>query len=208
MKENVAKLLLDVGCVKISPSNPFTYASGLKGPIYCDNRKILSHPESRSQIVNNLKELVTSLDLNFDHLAGLATAGIPHAAFLAHELNKSMVYVRSKPKGHGKGNQVEGDYGPGQKVLLVEDLVNQASSLVDAVNGVKKEGLEVVGCVCIVDYQMETAKKRLEEMGINLFSLTNFESLVNVLNQNGQLTEQENELLVSWHKDPKNWQNV
>jgi len=208
MKENVAKLLLDVGCVKISPSNPFTYASGLKGPIYCDNRKILSHPESRSQIVNNLKELVTSLDLNFDHLAGLATAGIPHAAFLAHELNKSMVYVRSKPKGHGKGNQVEGDYKPGQKVLLVEDLVNQASSLVDAVNGVKKEGLEVVGCVCIVDYQMETAKKRLEEMGINLFSLTNFESLVNVLNQNGQLTEQENELLVSWHKDPKNWQNV
>ncbi|MDH5580437.1 MAG: orotate phosphoribosyltransferase [Bdellovibrionales bacterium] len=208
MKENVAKLLLDVGCVKISPSKPFTYASGLKGPIYCDNRKILSHPKSRAEIVGNLKELVVSLDLDFDHFAGLATAGIPHAAFLAHELNKSMVYVRSKPKGHGKGNQVEGDYKEGDKVLLVEDLVNQASSLVDAVNGVKKEGLEVVGCVCIVDYQMDAAKKRLEDMGIKLFSLTNFENLVKVLNEKSQLTEQENELLISWHKDPKNWECI
>ncbi len=207
MKENVAKLLLEMGCVKISPSNPFTYASGLQGPIYCDNRKILSHPKHRAQIVSYLKELVSSLNLEYDHLAGLATAGIPHAAFLAHEMDKSMVYVRSKPKTHGKGNQVEGDYKSGQKVLLVEDLVNQASSLVDAVEGVKKEGLEIVGCICIVDYQMNKAKERVNDLGIKLFSLTNFESLVNVLNQNGQLTDQENESLKKWHQDPKNWKS-
>lgn len=205
MKETVANILLELGCVKISPSDPFTYASGLKGPIYCDNRKVLGHPTARKEIVKGFIKVIQDNNLKYDHLAGLATAGIPHASFLAHELDQSMVYVRSKPKGHGKGNQVEGDYQKGQSVLLVEDLVNQASSLLEALSGLEKEELKPVGCLSIVDYQMDVAKERLEKANLTLYSLTDFDSLVNVLKNKNSLSSQDIELLKKWHADPKNW---
>lgn len=205
MKEQVAEILLSVGCLQLEPASPFTYASGLKGPIYCDNRKILSHVNERNRIVDFFINELNNSNFEYDHLAGLATAGIPLASFMAHKMEKSLIYVRSKPKGHGKGNQVEGDYRDGQKIILIEDLVNQASSLLEAVEGAKNAGLNPVACFCIVDYQMEIAQERLEEIQLPLVSLTDFSTISLKAKDLGQISGEEYERLLAWQKDPKNW---
>lgn len=205
IKEEVAEILLSVGCLQLEPTNPFTYASGLKGPIYCDNRKILSHVKERNQIVNFFIDELQESNFEYDHLAGLATAGIPLASFMAHEMEKSLIYVRSKPKGHGKGNQVEGDYKEGQNIILIEDLVNQASSLLEAVEGAKSAGLNPVACFSIVDYQMEIAQERLDKIRLPLISLTDFSTISLKAKDLGQISGEEYERLLAWQKDPKNW---
>lgn len=205
MKMEIAKKLLTLGAVKFSPSNPFTYASGLKGPIYCDNRIILSHVEFREQIIAGFLNLIEKNNLHYDHLGGIATAGIPYAAFIADRLKQPMVYVRPKVKEHGRKNQVEGDYKPGQMVLLFEDLVNQGSSLVDSMQGLKDAQLKCNSCLCVVDYQMQSAQIKINELEMKLFSLTDFASLItqafelNLINLDGM------NLLKEWHTDPKAW---
>lgn len=205
MKMDIAKKLIHLGAVKFSPQNPFTYASGLKGPIYCDNRIILSHVEFRDEVICAFIEIIKQNKLSFDHLGGIATAGIPHAAFVADRLKRSMVYVRPKPKEHGRKNQVEGYYRPGERVLLFEDLVNQGASLDEAMAGVRGAELSCDACLCVVDYEMQAAKERLRNQSIQLFSLTDFTSLVEAAFELNLIDQAGTNLLKEWHADPKAW---
>lgn len=205
MKLEIAKKLLTLGAVKFSPTNPFTYASGLKGPIYCDNRLILSHVEFRETVILKFLEIIKEQSLKFDLVGGIATAGIPHAAFVADRLKAPMVYVRPKAKEHGRKNQVEGDYQSGQSVLLFEDLVNQGSSLVDAMAGLTTSELQCQSCLCVVDYQMQSAQIKIRELGLNLYSLTDFASLISGAHELNLIDKNGIELLEEWHTDPKTW---
>ena len=208
MKMDIARGLIEKGCVKLSPQNPFTYASGLKGPIYCDNRLILSHVDFREKVIESFLELIKNHSLQFDLIGGIATAGIPYAAFIADRLKLPMIYVRPKAKEHGKKNQVEGDYRPNQSVILVEDLVNQGSSLADAMFGVNQAELNSSQCLCIVDYQMGEAAKRLSELSLSLYSLTDFEHLVAAAFEMKLIDSEGRKLLIDWHADPKEWSRV
>lgn len=205
MKMDIARGLLSIGAVKLSPHKPFVYASGLKGPIYCDNRLILSHVDFREKVIEHFLSIIKQNSLHSELLGGIATAGIPHAAFVADRLKKPMVYVRPKPKGHGKKNQVEGDYQPGQSVLLFEDLVNQGSSLEDAMTGLKDAGLKAFHCLCVVDYQMAEARKRLQELSLTLWPLTDFSSMIECAHELKKIDEEGVKLLMDWHNDPKQW---
>jgi orotate phosphoribosyltransferase len=202
---NIAKLLISMECLKLSPAKPFTYASGLKGPVYCDNRKVLSNVSAREEILNAWKKEILPMATQFEVLAGLATAGIPWAAMLSDHLKLPMIYVRGKPKEHGKQNQVEGDYRSGQKVLLIEDLVNQGKSLGEAIEGCHKADLNVVGAFCIVDYQMPASAEVLSKYKIPLYSLTNFSQIITIAQDLKLLKADEIDLLKSWHQDPVNW---
>ena len=200
MKKLIAKKLLELGCVKFSPDSPFVYASGLSGPIYCDNRMILSHVSFRDIVIENFQKIIEKENLTYDLLGGIATAGIPYAAIVADRLKKPMIYVRPKAKGHGKKNQVEGDFHHGQSVLLFEDLVNQGSSVLDAFNGLKEAGLNATVCLSIVDYQMQTAKRNLSEAQIQLFSLTDFSSLVETAFELELINLENKNELYKWHQ--------
>lgn len=208
MKMDIARGLIEKGCVKLSPANPFNYASGLKGPIYCDNRLILGHVAFRDQVIAAFVELIKKESLQFDLVGGIATAGIPHAAFIADRLKAPMIYIRPKAKEHGKKNQVEGDYRPNQSVILIEDLVNQGSSLGDAVNALKSAGLQSSQCLCIVDYQMQEAAKRTNELALKLYSLTDFDHLVQAALELKFIDSEGKKLLIDWHADPKEWSRV
>ena len=203
--EHIAQTLLEVGAVEVRPQEPFHYASGLNGPIYCDNRKLLSHTGARQKIRDAFVDLIREKKIDFDQLAGLATAGIPHASFIADQLNCPMVYIRSKPKAHGKRNQIEGDAGPNQKLLLVEDLVNQGASLEEALLGVKDAGLAAIGCLAIVTYQSQAASEVLSKYDVPLYNLTDFDTLCRVAKEMGKIEEADLELLKQWREDPKAW---
>ncbi|WP_164848362.1 orotate phosphoribosyltransferase [Halobacteriovorax sp. HLS] len=204
-EKEVAKILLDNNCLQLSPSEPFTYASGLKGPIYCDNRKLLSFVEARSRIVQHFVETINESGIKFDQLAGLATAGIPHCAFIANELSVPMIYIRGKAKGHGKQNQIEGSFKKGQSILLVEDLINQGKSLEDAIIAALAEGLVPVGVVSIVTYEMQKSKEILSKYKIPLISLTNFSDIVSLALEQNVISTDELNMLTSWQLDPANW---
>jgi orotate phosphoribosyltransferase len=200
MKKIIARKLLELGCVKFSPDKPFVYASGLTGPIYCDNRMILSHVEFRNLVVESFQTIIEKEGWSFDLLGGIATAGIPYAAIVADRLKKPMIYIRPKAKGHGKKNQVEGDFNHGQVVLLFEDLVNQGSSVLEAFGGLKEAGLKSYICLSIVDYEMPTAKRNLSEAQIRLVSLTDFSSLVETAFELELIKLENKNDLYKWHK--------
>jgi orotate phosphoribosyltransferase len=200
MKKIIARKLLELGCVKFSPDKPFVYASGLTGPIYCDNRMILSHVEFRNLVVESFKTIIEKEKWGFDLLGGIATAGIPYAAIVADRLNKPMIYIRPKAKGHGKKNQVEGDFNHGQVVLLFEDLVNQGSSVLEAFGGLKEAGLKAYICLSIVDYEMPVAKRNLSEAQIQLVSLTDFSSLVETAFELELIKLENKNELYKWHQ--------
>lgn len=203
---DVAKVLLEKNCVQLSVNPPFTYASGLSGPIYCDNRLLWSHLDARALIIESFKTLCQSQQIEFDAFCGLATAGIPHASILAWEMKKPLLYVRGSSKSHGKQNQVEGEVRAGQKVLLVEDLVNQGKSLGDAVVAVRAVGLEPVACLTIVDYQTSGARAVLNEHGLTLYALTNFEALVGAAQDQQRLSASEVAMVKEWQANPAAWQ--
>ena len=205
MKMDMARGLITLGAVKLSPLKPFTYASGLKGPIYCDNRISLSHVEFRNKVVSGFISTLTSKHLAWDAFGGIATAGIPYASFVADRLGAPMIYIRPKPKGHGKMNQVEGDAKPGQKIIMFEDLVNQGSSLVDAYQGLVNAELQCTDCLCVVDYQMQASQTRLAEHKIQLHSLTDFTSLSLAALELKLINQEELALLKKWQTDPNNW---
>lgn len=205
MKMAIAKNLINLGAVKFSPNDPFTYASGLKGPIYCDNRIILSHVGFRDLVIESFIKVIEEKNLSYDLLGGIATAGIPHAAFIADRLKRPMVYVRPKAKDHGRKNQVEGDYRPGQRVLLFEDLVNQGASLEESMTGLKASELVCDTCLCVVDYQMQGAQTKLRDLSIQLFSLTDFSSLISQAFELSLINREGLNLLKEWHADPKAW---
>jgi len=205
MKQKIANTLLEIGAVSLQPNEPFTWASGIKSPIYCDNRLTLSYPEARREIAAGLKELILTHFSNAEMVAGTATAGIPHAAWVSELLDLPMSYVRSSAKGHGKGNQIEGRVVEGQKVVVVEDLISTGGSVITAVEALREAGCDVLGVVSIFTYELEKGKQLLGEAGIKTFSLTDFSTLVDVALAAGSIEEDAVASLRSWSQDPTAW---
>jgi orotate phosphoribosyltransferase len=200
-EEKIAEVLLRVKAVTLSPGKPYTYASGIRSPIYCDNRILISHVVERKEVVDAFLEMIEELE--FDVIAGTATAGIPWAAWVASKLDKPMVYIRGKAKEHGKGNQIEGGLSSGQKVLVVEDLISTGGSSREAVDAVRAAGCEVVACAAIFTYEMKKATAKFED--IKLMTLTKFSTLVEVANKTDYIDEEQKQNILEWNKDPEGW---
>jgi len=205
MKRLIAERLLEIEAVALQPNNPFTWASGLRSPIYCDNRLTLSFPSVRKEIATGLKALIEENFAGVEVVAGTATAGIPHAAWVSDLLDLPMCYVRSKPKGHGKGNQIEGRVSEGQKVVVVEDLISTGGSVITAVEALREAGCEVLGVVSIFTYQLAKGEEMLAEAGVKAVSLTDFSTLAEVAAAKGYIEATDAETLASWRVDPAEW---
>ncbi len=201
-----AEKLLQVGAVQLSPTKPFTWASGWKSPIYCDNRKILSHPYVRDFFKSELCNVVFEHFPTAEVVAGVATAGIPWGAMIADQLKLPFVYVRPKPKEHGLGNQVEGSLSPLQKVVVVEDLISTGKSSFQVVQVLRSLGVEVTGIVSIFNYGFPEASELFKAEGVEVLSLTNYPTLISAAGKQGSITAGAEELLLKWSADPANWQ--
>jgi orotate phosphoribosyltransferase len=201
----VAEKLLQVQAIKLNADNPFTWASGWKSPIYCDNRKVLSFPAERDFIKNELCNLIQKEFPDVELLAGVATAGIAWGALAADQLKLPFCYVRPKPKEHGLGNQVEGHYKEKQKVVVVEDLISTGKSSIQVVAALRGLNVAVIGMVSIFDYGFDEAVKAFENKNLKIFSLTNYTALLPLALEKNIIKQQQLELLSSWSKDPANW---
>jgi orotate phosphoribosyltransferase len=205
MKKEIAQQLLNIEAVFLKPNDPFTWSSGLKSPIYCDNRLTISYPEVRNMIAKGLAENIRNHFPEAEMIAGTATAGIPHAAWVSDRLNLPMCYVRSKPKAHGKGSQIEGKVFEGQKVVVVEDLISTGGSCISAVNALKDEGCEVLGVAAIFTYELQKGIDKLEAEGIKAVSLSDYSALLEAAHENHYIDEKDLEALKSWRQDSENW---
>lgn len=205
MKAKIAESLLEIKAVALKPNEPFTWSSGLRSPIYCDNRLTLSYPSVRREIAQGLKALIEEKFSDVELVAGTATAGIPHAAWVSELLDLPMCYVRSKPKGHGQGNQIEGNASAGQKVVVVEDLISTGGSVITAVEALRQVGCEVLGAVSIFTYQLEKGKELLEKANITAYSLTDFETLSTIASEKGYIQEEDLTKLTEWRINPEKW---
>jgi orotate phosphoribosyltransferase len=205
MKEDIAKLLLKIGAVSLKPKEGFLYVSGRKGPIYCDNRLILSYTNERQKIVNAFVDLIEERKLEFDVVAGVATGAIAWAALVATKTKKPMIYIRGAAKDHGKENLIEGKLEKGQKVLVIEDLVNTGGSSVDACKAVMDAGGKVVACVAVFTYNHADAHKKFSDAGIALFTLSDFDALVKAAISKKYISEEDKKSLDEWHNAPKEW---
>lgn len=203
--KTIAKDLLEIKAVYLSPKEPFTWASGLKSPIYCDNRVTLSFPKVRREIGVNLAKIIKENFPEVEVIAGTATAGIPHAAIVAEILELPMIYVRSKPKDHGKGNQIEGQLLKKQKVVLIDDLISTGGSVLEACAAVEKAEGEVLGVAGIFSYELPKGKENFAKENIPLVTLTNYSELLTVAMETDYITEDQLGLLSEWRKDPKGW---
>jgi orotate phosphoribosyltransferase len=201
----VAEFLLQIKAVKLSPKKPFTWASGWKSPIYCDNRKTLSYPAVRTYIRQQFVHIINSEFGRPDMIAGVATGGIAHGALVAHDLGLPFLYVRSGAKDHGMKNQVEGDLTVGRSVVVVEDLVSTGQSSLNAVQALRDAGCEVKGMVAIFSYGFDAANKAFAEAKVNLHSLTNYSILLDQALRSDYITEKDLLPLNEWRKDPANW---
>jgi orotate phosphoribosyltransferase len=208
MKKKIAAKLLEINAVALKPNNPFTWTSGIRSPIYCDNRLTLSYPAVRKEIAEGLVKLIEDHFPGAEVIAGTATAGIPHAAWVSEKLDLPMCYVRSKAKGHGKGNQIEGKVMSGQKVVVVEDLISTGGSVITAVQALREAGCEVLGAISIFTYELEKGKQMLKDEEIRTESLTNFATLVEVAIEYEYISQSDQESLLSWSKDPTEWSNL
>ncbi|MCM3113997.1 orotate phosphoribosyltransferase [Neobacillus sp. MER 74] len=207
MKKLIAEKLLDINAVALKPEEPFTWASGLRSPIYCDNRLTLSYPEVRKAIAAGLQQLIEENFPGTEVIAGTATAGIPHAAWVSDLMDLPMCYVRSKAKGHGKGNQIEGKAEAGQKVVVVEDLISTGGSVITAVQALREAGCDVLGVVSIFTYGLEKGRELLQENEITSKSLTDYETLIEVAISKGIVTGDDQKSLLLWSKNPAEWSN-
>ncbi|MBG9374713.1 orotate phosphoribosyltransferase [Panacibacter sp. DH6] len=201
----VAEKLLQAGAVKLSPEQPFTWASGWKSPIYCDNRKVLSFPYIRDFIKSEMCNVIFEQFPEADALAGVATAGIAWGAMAADQLKLPFLYVRPKPKEHGMGNQIEGAYEPGQKVVVVEDLISTGKSSLQVVDVLRNAGVEVAGMVSIFNYGFDVADNAFEEKHCKFISLTNYGAMITLGMEKGIVAADLEPLLLQWRSDPANW---
>lgn len=204
----VAEKLLQVAAVKLSPEKPFTWASGWKSPIYCDNRRVLSFPFVRDFIKSELCNVIFEHFPAAEVLAGVATAGIPWGAMAADQLKLPYIYVRPKPKEHGLGNQIEGYYTPAQKVLVIEDLISTGKSSLQVVDVLRNAGMEVVGMVSIFTYGFAVADKAFKDANVFYRSLTDYTQLIKLAVEKGQVSPETEQLLLEWRNDPANWQGI
>ena len=203
--QQVAEYLLQIKAIKLQPSNPFTWASGWKSPIYCDNRKTLSFPVVRSFIRDSLTTLIQDLYPEAELIAGVATGAISHGALVADKLELPFIYVRSGAKEHGLGNQIEGYFEPGQKVVVVEDLISTGGSSLSAVKALREAGCEVLGMVAIFTYQFPKATDAFNEAHCKLDTLSDYSTLIGTAAATGYITEADTETLKIWRKDPASW---
>ncbi|HCT95965.1 orotate phosphoribosyltransferase [Vagococcus sp.] len=203
--KEIAKYLLDIKAVSLSPKAPFTWASGLKSPIYCDNRVTMSYPVVRRQIAQGLAQLIQDTYGEIDVVAGTATAGIPHAAWVAEILDLPMIYIRSSAKKHGKGNQIEGVLHEGQRVVVIEDLISTGGSVLEATDAVENAGGKVLGVAAIFTYELAQATKQFSDKNMAFTTLTQYSTLIEVAHENGVISENELKLLMQWRENPQEW---
>ena len=203
MKQHIARQLLSIGAVELRPHDPFTWASGVKSPIYCDNRLTMSYPSVRKEIAKGLAGLIEEFYPDCQVVAGTATAGIPHAAWVSDLLELPMVYVRSKAKEHGQGNMVEGKVVAGQKVVVVEDLISKGGSVLQAAEGLRAAGFDVLGIVAIFTYDLPQSIDAIREAGFTFHTLTNFPALVEEAIETGAIREEDLPMLADWHENLK-----
>lgn len=201
----IADYLLQIKAIKLQPSNPFTWASGWKSPIYCDNRKTLSFPDVRKYIRDAFVSLINDLYPHTELVAGVATGAISHGALVADRLELPFIYVRSGAKEHGLGNQIEGYYRAGQKVLVIEDLVSTGTSSLNAVKALRDAGCEVLGMVAIFTYEFRKSADAFKEADCKLDTLCNYSMLIETALNTGYITEADLETLRKWRIDPENW---
>jgi len=201
----IADYLLQIKAIKLQPSNPFTWASGWKSPIYCDNRKTLSFPEVRSFTSEKFAEYVRNLYPDAEIIAGVATGAIAHGVLTADKLNLPFIYVRSGAKEHGLGNQIEGYFEPGRKVVVIEDLVSTGGSSLGAVKALREAGCDVLGMLAIFTYEFERAADGFAAQGCKLDTLGNYSTLIETALSSGYIGESELETLKRWRTDPSGW---
>ena len=205
IEKNIAKDLLAIEAVFLSPNEPFTWASGLKSPIYCDNRITMSYPKVRKAIAQGLAEKIKQAFTDVEVIAGTATAGIPHAAGVAEFLDLPMVYIRSNAKDHGKGNQIEGRIFEGQKMVVIEDLISTGQSVLEATEAAKREGANVLGVTAIFTYELPAGEENFAKAELPLFTLTNYSVLIETALAEKYIDEAELTLLKEWKKNPADW---
>lgn len=198
MAKEIAKSLLDIEAVSLSPKDLFTWSSGIKSPIYCDNRVTLGYPEVRNAIRDGLIKLINEKFEDVEIISGTATAGIPHAAYISEKMELPMNYVRSKSKSHGKQNQIEGAKSEGKKVVVVEDLISTGGSSVTAVDALKEAGAEVLGVVAIFTYSLAKADDTFKQAQIPFYTLSNYNELIEVAKERGEISENDIQTLVDW----------
>ncbi|TQK74752.1 orotate phosphoribosyltransferase [Brevibacillus sp. AG162] len=201
--KQIAANLLEIGAVHLRPEQPFTWTSGIKSPIYCDNRITMSYPHVRRAIAKAFADLIKEQYPDAQVVAGTATAGIPHAAWVADLLDLPMIYVRDKAKGHGRQNQIEGALAAGQKVVVIEDLISTGGSSLKAAQAVQDEGGEVLGVVAIFSYQFPDAQALFEEAGIPCSTISNYTALLEVASEQGVITSEQEKVLGEWRKSPR-----
>jgi orotate phosphoribosyltransferase len=205
IEKAVAKSLLDIKAVMLRPENPFTWASGWKSPIYCDNRKVLSYPEIRENICQWMADIIRKNYPEVEVIAGVATGAIAHGYLVAHILGKPFCYVRPKPKDHGTGSQIEGLLEEGAKVVIVEDLISTGMSSLAAKNALVNAGADVLGMVAIFSYNFNQARKAFEDSNVELTTLSNYDTLIEVATEIGYVKESEKEVLKEWRISPSTW---
>ncbi|WP_321286879.1 orotate phosphoribosyltransferase [uncultured Sunxiuqinia sp.] len=201
----VTKKLVQINTIKIQPSNPFTWASGWKAPIYCDNRKILSYPEARTFIRDQFVKLIKEQYPDAEVIAGVATGAIAHGMLVAQELGLPFIYVRATPKSHGLENLIEGDLKVGQKVVVIEDLVSTGISSLKAAEAISNFGGEILGMMAIFTYNFPLAKENFEKAGIELTTLSRYKTLLEVALESGEIKQSQVESLNEWRQNPSEW---
>ncbi|WP_037289846.1 orotate phosphoribosyltransferase [Saccharibacillus sacchari] len=202
IEAKIAADLLNIGAVALQPDEPFTWTSGIKSPIYCDNRLTMAYPEVRDRIAEGFAELIRTRYPDAEVIAGTATAGIPHAAWVAQKLDLPMAYIRDKAKGHGKQNQIEGLIKEGQKVVVIEDLISTGGSSLKAALAVREAGAEPLAVLAIFSYQLDRAIQVFAEANVPLATLSNYTALMQTALELGTIQESQVELLKSWREDP------
>lgn len=206
-EKKIAEYLLQIKAIKLSPANPYTWASGWKSPIYCDNRKTLSYPEIRSFIRDSFTAILKSNFSGCEVVAGVATGAIAHAALVAQELNKPLVYIRSESKKHGLENLIEGVVSPGQKVVVLEDLISTGSSSLKAVHALRGAGCVVLGMAAIFTYGFPEAEKNFNEANCKLFTLGNYNALIELALAENYIADSDTVTLKEWRDNPSEWRN-
>ncbi len=203
----IASHLLDIKAVYLQPDNPFTWASGIQSPIYTDNRVTLSYPDTRTLIEDGFVQKIKAEFPDVEVIAGTATAGIPHGAIIADRMNLPFAYIRSKPKDHGAGNQVEGRIFKGQKMVVIEDLISTGGSVLDAVAAAEREGADVLGVVAIFTYELPKAEENFANAGVKLVTLSNYSELIKVAKVQGYINADGLTLLKKFKENQENWRD-
>lgn len=204
MSQNISKILIESGAVQLNPNQPFTFASGIKSPIYCDNRLLIGLVEAREAVI---QEFLVQMEpfQSCDLIAGTATAGIPWASWIADRLNKPLVYVRSSAKAHGKGKQIEGAFKKGQSVVLIEDLISTGMSSLDAVSALQNEELTVNHCLAIFEYGFNEVTTKFQNKNVSYSTLTNLNHMIDYVLSENKLTTEQVQMINDWQKKPKEW---